>query len=67
MRLFVETMNAVLVEVSGDGLVRLDGEDWSMPTLQERRAILYAARNEIAALEEVIEVLERDTGSSSRS
>jgi hypothetical protein len=67
MRLYVDTMDAVVVEVSADGLVRLDGEEWSTPTLQERRAILYAARKEIEALTELIEVLERDRGVSSRS
>ena len=30
------------------------------PTLQERRAIIYAARGEIAALTELVEILERD-------
>jgi hypothetical protein len=67
MKLYVDTMDAVLVEVRADGFVRFEREAWSAPTLQERRAILYAARNEIAALTEVIEVLEQDAGSSSRS
>ncbi len=58
MRLFVEPMDAVVVEVDRDGRVRLENEDWSKPTLQERRAILYAATNERAELAELIEILE---------
>ena len=67
MKLYVETMDAVLVEVRADGHIRLEGEEWSVPTLQERRAILYAARSEIAALDEVIELLERNAEIDSRS
>ena len=59
MRLYVEPMDAVVVEVSDDGRVRLENEDFAAPTLQERRAILYAARGEIEALTELIEILER--------
>ena len=59
MRLYVEPMDATVVDVSPDGQVRLQDEDWSTPTFQERRAILYAARNEIAALTELLEVLDR--------
>ena len=51
-------MDAVVVEVSPDGRVRLENEDWSTPTLQERRAILYAARNEVEELNELIEILD---------
>jgi acyl-CoA reductase-like NAD-dependent aldehyde dehydrogenase len=61
MRLFVEPMDAVVVEVSADGRVRLENEDWSTPTLQERRAILYAAKNEIEELKELLEILERES------
>ena len=53
-------MDAVVVEVRADGpvgLVRLEGEEWSEPTLQERRAIIYSARNEIAELTELLEIL----------
>jgi hypothetical protein len=56
--LFVEPMDATLVEVGADGRVRFDGEDWTTPTLQERRAIIYAARNELADLTELLEKLE---------
>ena len=39
MRLYVETMDAVLVDFDGDGLVRFENEEWRRPTLQERRAV----------------------------
>ncbi len=58
MRLYVEPMDAVLVEFDARGQVRFDGEDWSRPTLQELRAILYAAENEVASLRELIDALE---------
>jgi len=58
MRLYVEPMDAVVVEVSSDGRVRLEEEDWSTPTLQERRAIIYAAKGEIEALNEIVEILD---------
>jgi len=58
MRLYVEPMDAVVVEVSSEGRVRLENEDWSTPTLQERRAILYAAAHEVEALTELIEILD---------
>jgi hypothetical protein len=58
MKLYVEAMDAVVVEVSRDGRVRLEGEDWSTPTLQERRAIIYSAQQELAALTELLEVLQ---------
>jgi acyl-CoA reductase-like NAD-dependent aldehyde dehydrogenase len=65
MRLYVEPMDAVVVEVSDDGRVRyaaagttrVNEAEWSTPTLQERRAILYAAKNEIAELNELLEAL----------
>ena len=58
MRLFVEAMNAVLIDVASDGKVRLENEDWSAPTLQERRAIIYSATNEMAALAELLEIFD---------
>ena len=58
MRLYVEPMDAVVVDVDADGRVRLENEDWSEPTLQERRAIIYAATNELAALTELLEILD---------
>lgn len=59
MRLYVGPMDALLVEFDEDGRVRFDGEDWSIPTLQETRAIIYAARNEIEQLTELVERLEQ--------
>ena len=58
MRLYVEPMDAVVVDVDSDGRVRLENEDWATPSLQERRAILYSAGKEIEALTELIEILE---------
>ena len=59
MKLYVEPMDAVVVEVDDAGRVRLeDAQELTPPTLQERRAILYAAKNEIAELTELIERLE---------
>jgi hypothetical protein len=58
MRLYVEPMDAVLVEFDDQRRVRFDGEDWSAPTLQEKRAILYAARNEIEQLTELVQLLD---------
>ena len=59
MRLYVEPMDAVVIDVAADGQVRLENEDWSMPTLQERRAIIYSATNEVAALTELLEILDK--------
>jgi len=68
MRLYVETMEAVVVEVDEKGRVRYEGQggavpgadgDWTQPTLQERRAIIYAARQEMAGLTELIDALDR--------
>ena len=58
MKLYVETMDAVVVDVQSDGRVRLEHEEWSQPTLQEKRAIIHAAREEMAALGELIEILQ---------
>jgi hypothetical protein len=52
-------MDAVVIEVTQDGLVCLEGEAPAPPTLQERRAILYAAKEEMAALAELVAILER--------
>jgi hypothetical protein len=58
MRLYVEPMDAVVIEVDPGGRVRLENEDWSQPTLQERRAIIYAATNEIADLTDLLDILD---------
>jgi hypothetical protein len=57
MKLYVEPMDAVVVEVRTDGYVRLENEDWSRPTLQEQRAIIYAATSEMEELKELLDVL----------
>jgi hypothetical protein len=52
-------MDAVVVDVDDEGRVRLEtDQSYATPTLQERRAILYAAHNEIEALKELIDRLE---------
>ena len=58
MRLYVEPMDAVVIDVGADGQVRYENEEWSVPTLQERRAIIYSATSEIAALTELLEILD---------
>ena len=60
MKLYVEPMDAVVVDVSPDGRVRLENEDWSQPSLQERRAIIYAANQELIALGELLEILQAE-------
>ena len=58
MRLYVEPMDTVVVEVAADGKVRFEhDDDWSTPTLQERRAIIYAAQPELSALTELLDIL----------
>ena len=57
MKLFVEPMDSVVVDVDRDGRVRLENEDWIEPSLQERRAIIYAAEHELAALTELLDIL----------
>ena len=52
-------MDAVLVDVDPDGRVRFDQDEWKTPTLQERRAIIYAATNTIEELQELIDALQR--------
>ena len=58
MRLYVEPMDAVLVEFDERGRVRFENEDWAAPSLQEARAILYAAGAEVEALRELVDTLE---------
>ena len=59
LRLYVEPMDAVLVDVDADGRGRFEGEEWSVPSLQERRAILYAAGKARDELTDVMETLEQ--------
>ena len=58
MRLFVPTMDAFLVEYDPTGRVRFDNEDWTQPSVQERRAIIHAATDQIEHLKELLDVLE---------
>jgi hypothetical protein len=59
MKLYVEPMDAVVTEVGADGRVRYETDaEWSAPSLQERRAIIYAAQKEMEALAELLETLE---------
>jgi hypothetical protein len=58
MRLYVEPMDATIVEVDGEGRIRCETEGWATPTLQEQRAIIYAAGNEIADLTELVDKLQ---------
>ncbi len=58
LRLYVEPMDAVLVDVDAGGRVRFEGEDWSVPSLQEQRAILYAAGKARDELTDLMELLE---------
>ena len=65
MKLYVEPMDTVVVEVDPAGHVRYQNDSgqaessWHLPTLQERRAIIYAARTEVAQLEELVDILEK--------
>jgi len=58
MRLYVEPMEAVVLEVDRDGRIRLENEDWQTPTLQEKRAIIYAATTAMEDLKELLEILQ---------
>ena len=58
MKLFVPTMDAVLVEFDGEGRIRFDNEDWSRPSVQERRAIIHAANDQLEHLKELLDALE---------
>lgn len=58
MRLYIETMDAVLVDVEADGRVRLEGGDWFVPSLRETRAIIHASRQAIEELDDLVALLE---------
>jgi acyl-CoA reductase-like NAD-dependent aldehyde dehydrogenase len=60
MKLFVPTMDAFLVEFADDGRIRFDNEDWSKPSVQERRAIIHAAKDQLEDLKELLDVLESE-------
>jgi hypothetical protein len=62
MRLFVPTMEAVLVEFDDGGRVRFDEDvEWLKPSIQERRAIIHAAKNELESLTDLLHVLESES------
>jgi len=52
-------MDVTIVDVDADGRVHIENEGWSTPTLQERRAIIYAAQREVVELTEAVEVLQK--------
>ena len=54
-------MDAFLVEFAADGRIRFDNEDWSTPSVQERRAIIHAAKDELENLKELLDVLESES------
>lgn len=58
MRLYVEPMDSVLVDFDEQGQVRFEDEEWNRPSLQEIRAILYAAEKEMASLRELVDALD---------
>jgi hypothetical protein len=61
MKLYVGPMDATLIEVDADGRVKYEKDGWATPSLQEKRAIIYAARNELAELAELLETLDPGT------
>jgi hypothetical protein len=52
-------MDATLVEFSPDGRIRFDNEDWVMPSVQERRAIIHAAKETLEDLADLLQTLEK--------
>ena len=60
MRLYIETMDAVVVECDADGRVRFDSGEWSKPSVQERRAIIHAAETELEHLKELLDTMGAD-------
>jgi hypothetical protein len=59
MRLYINTMDSVLIDFDGAGRVRFENDDaWIAPSVQERRAIIHAAREELESLKELLDMLE---------
>ena len=58
MKLYVGPMDATIVEIDTDGRVKYEKDGWATPTLQEQRAIIYAAKTELAELTELLEILQ---------
>jgi hypothetical protein len=57
MRLYVGTMNAIVVECDEDGRVKFESGEWTQPSVQERRAIIHAAQSELESLKELLEMI----------
>jgi hypothetical protein len=51
-------MDAFLVEFDAQGRIRFDNEEWTTPSVQERRAIIHAATDQLDHLKELLDVLE---------
>lgn len=60
MRLYVETMDDVIVECDAGGRVKFENGDWRTPTVQERRAIIHAAEAELEDLRELLHTMGAD-------
>lgn len=58
MHLYVAPMDTVVVDFAADGRIKCQNEDWTLPSMQEQRAVMYAAREQIALLTELVERLE---------
>ena len=61
MHLYIKTMDATLVEFDPDGRVRLENDEWVKPSVQERRAIIHAAKEEVEDLKELLDTLETES------
>ena len=61
MRLFIPTMDAMLVEFDETGRIRFENEEWSRPSVQERRAIIHAAKDQLDDLKDLLDVLESES------
>jgi hypothetical protein len=57
MRLYVETMDAVVVEFDEAGRVKFESGEWLKPSVQERRALIHAAQSEFESLKELLETM----------
>jgi hypothetical protein len=54
-------MDAIVTEFDSTGRVRFDGDQaWAKPSVQERRAIIHAAEEELESLRELLDVMERE-------
>ena len=60
MRLYIETLDTVLVDYESDGRVKLDGEDWSTPTLQNVGRFCMPRISRSANCRNLVLALDRD-------